>query len=703
MASYGPLSLDDDDDGDHIELSDMGQRRSEPSIVHTAMDDDFGDEHEGEDDDGASGQQRLPPDEALAASLQGDDESITRWEDPWLLSVGITVFLILPTLVYVTWIVFSITGRMWSCLLFAVHLWTSVATAQCLVPVDAELFSLSSPSPSPSLDTKRKFCHRSNMTCFRIVTSPAFCMDVALFGVVYPIVTKLIGQALFTDVDGTVVVEWSGDVRAFKIIRVLGWVIVGLRCTIGLISLAIRCCKRLYPQRLARWGPTFWSVTNICGADDYIEREKEEEQEEYSCDDFGAASFSKPIFCARLARVLNLFSRASALLFVWCTLAAVSHFGPWPIPSQEHADCDPLDPTECILPFPSFFHMKPDLRTATGWRVDLKRNVLPPLRGGFFWNPSFLNDLDGFSTMAPMLFYLKGMKEAHERGENIVELQGPERIQYSATSSSVTLLLDVESQELVYHSAEIDYLDPDRPLVMVFPAQPLKHNTHYALAVVNAADEHGHRLPQTDGMKAVLKETNSYRRKRFHDVVIPALETAAPWFSFHKDPDSLQLLFDFQTISEESQLGKVRGVLDATMKHLDDRSLWNWKDHVHTIAVEEGNCDAADGTTLIARTIHAELDVPWFLNHFGPGGRSAVINDDAVVSRKPVTIGRAKFMVRIPCSLREEAMGGVGKKLRAVMEYGHGLFGSRSEVTDEYLGRYVLATTIKPHELWDFV
>jgi hypothetical protein len=29
-------------------------------------------------------------------------------------------------------------------------------------------------------------------------------------------------------------------------------------------------------------------------------------------------------------------------------------------------------------------------------------------------DPQFLNELDGFSTMAPILFYIKGMKEAHE-------------------------------------------------------------------------------------------------------------------------------------------------------------------------------------------------------------------------------------------------------------------------------------------------
>ena len=70
--------------------------------------------------------------------------------------------------------------------------------------------------------------------------------------------------------------------------------------------------------------------------------------------------------------------------------------------------------------------------------------------------PGFLNDLDGFSTLGPLLFYIEGMKEGGGVG-----LQGPDSIADSVTEKSVTLLLDVESNELVHHFAEIDYLDDD--------------------------------------------------------------------------------------------------------------------------------------------------------------------------------------------------------------------------------------------------
>ena len=72
------------------------------------------------------------------------------------------------------------------------------------------------------------------------------------------------------------------------------------------------------------------------------------------------------------------------------------------------------------------------------------------------------------------------------------------------TSRSITLLVDVKAQTLVAHSAEIDYLDSDRPLVMVFPAKPLNHNRHYALAVVHATDVHGNLISPTLGMKSLL-------------------------------------------------------------------------------------------------------------------------------------------------------------------------------------------------------
>ena len=295
-----------------------------------------------------------------------------------------------------------------------------------------------------------------------------------------------------------------------------------------------------------------------------------------------------------------------------------------------------------------------------------------------------------------MMFYLEGLKEAHEAG--LSQLKGPNEIAESVTGACVTVLLDVEEATLVPHSAEIDYLDGAHPLVLLFPAEPLHHNRHYAAAVVGARGADGHRLEPTRGMRELLaaagalhnnRTASSYdpdRRERYLNVVIPALEQATSavsgnWFDYTHDPDALQLLFDFHTVSAASQLGPVRAVRDATIRELSDN--WQWEEHVRTIRQDDHDCSRSGA--LLARTVHAELDVPWFLERYGPGGRSSFLDETAVASGKSLRLGSSKLLVHIPCSLQAAALDGErdgAKPLRAVMEYGHGLFGDRGEAGD---------------------
>jgi hypothetical protein len=256
--------------------------------------------------------------------------------------------------------------------------------------------------------------------------------------------------------------------------------------------------------------------------------------------------------------------------------------------------------------------------------------------------------------VAPILFYLDGLKEAHENGNNQIGLQGPEQIELSVTSRSITLLIDVAKNELVYHSAEVDYLDPKHPLIMVFPSAPLKHNTHYALAVVGAPDENGQMLPPTKGMKKMLEATDTDTRKRTFETVIPALEKAAEWFSFTTEPQSLQLVFDFVTVSEQSQLGPVRMSRDKALEIVGN---WNWGDHVDVLSVvDHGCCKDCN----IARTIHFSLDVPSFLDR---ESRYSFLDLHKLTGRHPVTLGKAKALVQIPCSIRNSE-----KEAKAIIE-----------------------------------
>jgi hypothetical protein len=228
--------------------------------------------------------------------------------------------------------------------------------------------------------------------------------------------------------------------------------------------------------------------------------------------------------------------------------------------------------------------------------------------------------------MGPILFYMSGLKEAHEAGST--QLKGPDAISESITEASITFLMHVKSKTFIPHMAEIDYIDEHHPMVLLFPAQPLFHNDHYAVAVVNALDLHGMRLPPTGGMQTIhesFKENprnssvgkasslntqhgntssmyDTNRLDRYRHQIIPSLEEASSFrFNYTNDPLLLQLLFDFHTISASSQLGPIRYVRDTTMKIIN-ASNWDWTQHVRTNQIINYNCTyntCGNGCTMV--------------------------------------------------------------------------------------------------------
>ena len=261
----------------------------------------------------------------------------------------------------------------------------------------------------------------------------------------------------------------------------------------------------------------------------------------------------------------------------------------------------------------------------------------------------------------------------------------------------MTLLIDVDSRTLVPHWAEIDYYDEERPMALLHPARPLKHGTHYAVALVNVTNfTSGERFLPTYGFEDLMACTDtpgdpfcdSERRDRYNNTVIPALEEAAPWVSYRKDPKGLQLLFDFPTVSTQGQLQQIRLVRNATFDFIRSTT-WKWEDHVRVINMQDHNCLRND--RLIARSIDAEIDVPWFLNKHGSGNRGAYLDDLVVERGLPRMLHPFKFSVQIPCSVwagivPERANGKIPvQQINAVMDYGHGLFGDRGEAEDEYV------------------
>jgi hypothetical protein len=567
------------------------------------------------------------------------EETLFEWRDPWLLTSMIVLGLIVPSLMGGIIMIFSLTGKIWPAFLLCVHLMAALLLLSRSIP--------SNHITKPPLSLTQ-----------RILSA---LVDAFLFAKLYSQILQALLGYIFTDIDDTPIIEYGVYSSSARLLIFLGLTIAVSRICIEAVSIVTIVCQRFISEdegtSIIAYFPVFGSTVP---------------QENTG----NGAYFGKARQIRRMLQMsTNVALSISVGFLLWSTYSVVVHCINWSSPSIAASFCDSVDTTECILPFPSMEYMVPDKTTDTGWRVNIQSDTLPRLKGRKKIYPDFWNKLDGFSTMAPILFYMEGLKEAHEKGENKVRLQGPQEIVYSLTSLSITSLVDVDNMILVPHSAEIDYLDSERPLVLVFPSQPLRHSGHYALAVMGACDVNGDLLPATSGMTLLLSDEHDTRQIRYRQKVLPALHVAAPW----SQEEKLQLLFDFVTISESSQLGSIRAARDATLEILGS-SDWIWKHHSHVTRIIDFNCTSPDA--LIARTVHGKLDVPWFLQKVGSGNRDSLINLESLRTGKPRLQGLASFVVHIPCSVRAAALTKEnGMPLKAVIDYGHGLFYNREEAS----------------------
>ncbi|CAM9608267.1 unnamed protein product, partial [Hapterophycus canaliculatus] len=229
-----------------------------------------------------------------------------------------------------------------------------------------------------------------------------------------------------------------------------------------------------------------------------------------------------------------------------CALVAIglgSYIIHWTVNtnSADHYDhCDPLDTTLCALPFPSSYFLEEAApakgstatraagASKTGYRVSFGAQSLPYTRGRANVAPDALNAFDGFSTLAPILFYLEGMSPSG--------FAGPRDIGASLHANSTTWLIEANTGRMVPHFVELDALDPESPLAVLQPAAPLRHGTRYIVAVCGALGDWGELLPPTPGFQELVDVSMAdrmtkirpdlrHRANRFSSEVFPLLRS----------------------------------------------------------------------------------------------------------------------------------------------------------------------------------
>jgi hypothetical protein len=326
-------------------------------------------------------------------------------------------------------------------------------------------------------------------------------------------------------------------------------------------------------------------------------------------------------------------------------------------------DCNPVDDSACMFPFPSSFYLKEDATTGSGYRVDFGPTSLPADRFGLQMRPDAWNRRDGYSTLAPLYALLAGA-DVHSPGS----LSFANLADY-ANADVTTVLLDAATGERVPHYIEREAFpeDPSRAALVIHPAVPLQHATRYVVGIRNLLGDDGAPVSAPKGF-ATLRDEGATddpdlerQRTNYDDVIFPALDTAG------FDRAELQLAWDFVTVSAESSRATVLGVRDAGLAAVPE----DGPPYTITETIE----NTCGGGEKVGRHITGEMTVPLYLTDAAPSSmlnRDDPTGPDSAVSQNGTA--QVPFTIIVPCSV---LTAGVPAPL---LQVGHGLFGSHTDI-----------------------
>ena len=354
-----------------------------------------------------------------------------------------------------------------------------------------------------------------------------------------------------------------------------------------------------------------------------------------------------------------------------------------PIDHQTPADadrCDFLDKAVCLQPFPNDYFTRPDRASDTGRRLSLHLLSMPRNRAGKPIDPTDYNRNDGFSPGAPISTKIPGLdtQPAFERS-GIVPVTDMAKA-FAPRQPLVVINTRTRGRHLVWGEIDSNPDSPEDVNLIVRPGRNFEENTRYIVALRRLVGADGDPLVPTkdfrlyrDGIHTT-NETVERRRGGFESIFTTLAEAGV-------DRDSLHLAWDFTVASERNLSERVLAIRDDAFKRLGDENLADLQvaggSPPFTITRVQENPNEK-----LARLIEGRMTVPCYLDRPGcpAGSRFTYASaDDTKPTLQPIPGNTYDATFR--CIVPRVAVGGGARPSL----YGHGLFGSRGEVTQPQL------------------
>ena len=365
--------------------------------------------------------------------------------------------------------------------------------------------------------------------------------------------------------------------------------------------------------------------------------------------------------------------------------------------------CDPIDPAQCLLPFPNDWFTKPDPNSATRRRLDLSVLGMPTNVAGKPIEPAEWNRSDGFSAGSQILTVVPGMT----RNADLAPSKLPPVTDLAQTNDpdSGVVVLDTATGRRWPVWAELDqYTDeagvtrvgPVQHDLMIHPSMNFADGHHYIVALRHLVGDDGKPVAPSSAFVAYRDGTAKDARAAHMNRLFATLAQAG---IARKD---LYLAWDFTTASTKNVTGRLLSIRNDAFAQLGETNPTDLAAGKVVGRAPSFTVDSVTDYTLkqdakIARHIEGHFTVPCYIaptcdppvkcdkipqSPFDdcPTPSQFLLdptNPDALPQRVPGQTYRANFICNVGRS------GFAAHRLLRPVEYGHGLFGGADEVNSD--------------------
>jgi hypothetical protein len=341
------------------------------------------------------------------------------------------------------------------------------------------------------------------------------------------------------------------------------------------------------------------------------------------------------------------------------------------------ADCQPFSRTPCLLPFPNDQFTRRDRSTPTGLRVNMPAGAMPVNAHGQRIGVGPYDRNDGFSPGSAMIVHVPGLDNAKAFART--GAVGLLNMKQAFAPNQPIVVIDEATgkRQLVYAQLDANATTPRTKNLMILPAKELAEGHTYVVALRRLRNARGRLLPAPAWFERLRDNRRLPPGERSQRGRYARIFKALGGAGIQQAP--LYEAWDFTVASEKNLTSRLLSIRNTAFAQLGDRNLADGK-----VQGRAPSYAIASNTALNSqlRDVQGTFQVPCFLITCGATATTALHYSsrraDALPTQSPGNVATASFECIVPASAS-------AANPARISLYGHGLLGSRSEVTDSWV------------------